>query len=928
MSDPHLLAMNRAALQREEPARLSAEEPGLPAPAEELEGVLPLIEEIRARVTDIIAHESELAQRERHLAQRADDIEAREAQCALTRAELDAARARQRQAPSDEVARRLASIVQRSRDLVGRVRHAEEDGAPGADGRSSDCANRAADADAAPGARGMTGRAELQRRRQELEALADELEDRQNALSAAQDQLERERCALDARLAEQAAVREANAAERAELDGLRRQLLERGARRDGDGAPRRGESAAGEPAGRAELSKQQMTLDERERELAARDDERRARDAQLAEQLEPLTTRERELVQKRASVDKLYLQAIETKQRALQQLETVRERQRELDERDAQVRDAGLQLAVEREQLDQARAGVEERRRAQERGTADPAGPPRAARSGAGSRWARMTAVAVALGLSAGGAWWQAEAPRFDGVARLQLGTARVPARSAFAEHAAAWSRPGFLSPDARLLWSRVDDDGLLTLRWDRPVEASELRDALERYRRDLAVLPSEHWLTPDLIARRDELVRLEAQLDELAARRAEIIARRDAQPAFAQWDAARARLDETRALIDALGRALLEARATLHSAQSVDEPRGHVTPDAVAAAQAEDAVYQEDLKELASEWRKYRTELALALVMVDEPVRELRGAIRELHDALAEQNGLQPQQAARRLLEDAAVRTVELDTLVAEYAQAWDQRRQRVERAEAGESTSLELITQQTEATEASRRITAAARASIEMMNKAAAGLGESGDSSTREVVVAALLRSHLNALSQRVDALVERSAATDPLTNFKLDAHDRQLRGLQTRLQTRREAIRDELQLQFDELARTDRTGVMEKASRRIVALEQQRDALTAQVVEDVSRLRSVESQADALRRAQLELEDVETRLDRESLRRCELAEIDAAGPAPDTVELLGFERVAVGSEHRAAHAAYAGIGAFALTMTIAGLAGAGRR
>lgn len=894
---------------------------GLPDdPAAQADEMLPMIEELRARVSEILAQENELATRERELARRAEDLAVREAETAEQRRALEARQSRGRM--PEEVARRLASIVQRSRDLASGVRHAAE-----ADSHVRPAAEHPPAAKAGePHAyvehdslRMTAALGELQERQAALDALAEELAQRQNALSGAEAKLRQDWHSLEALIAEHDVQRAADQAERKEiareraaLDALRVSLEQRGAAGAGDGDHKAGKL-------------REMALEQRERDLEARDAESRARDAQVAEQLEQITQRERELLAKRASVDKLYLQAIETKQRALQQLETVQALKREIEEKDSQLRDANLQAAVERDQLNELRAELERRR------SESPA-PARAAAAGARparSPWPRITAVAFALGLSAGGAWWQVETPHDEGIARLRVSTARNPAAGAFAEHAAALSNSAELTPPgAHLIASQLADDGALTLHWSAPVDAAALGAAVDRYNAQVASWPIERWLTPTVIARRDELAKLDTQIEELDARRTAILARRDSQPAFAEWDVARAKLDETRAMIDALGRALVDARATLRSAESVDDPHGFVTPEAVSAAIAQDAVYQEDLKELGSEWRKYREELAVALVLVEEPTKVLRGAIREMHDALTEQAGLQPSPAVQKVLQETTQRIDELDTQIAEFAQAWEKRRMNVERGEAAEDTALELVTHQTEATEASRRITSEVRGTVDLLNKSALKLGETGDSSTREVVVAALLRSNLNAISQKLDAVVEKAAATDPLTNFKLDAHDRQLRGLRTRLQNRQGAIREELQQQYDELARTDRKGTIEKANQRIATLEQQRDAMTLQVVDDVTRLRSVESQADALRRIQLELAEVESQIDAAAERRCELAAGDDAPPIVDSVALVDTERLTVGAEHRPQHAAVAGVSAFVLTLLVSGLAVAGRR
>ncbi len=900
-----LLAAERESLAAER-ARLDHEAADLAQRLAEHESIA----EERSRYQAALA---ELADRESHAISRNHELQAR----------IDALLARER----DLVAERDTLHAQMSDDRARRAARVEELAARDAE---SDFLRAGAEQQLAELER---AREQLARQRQELEAQAahgaaerDSLERRAAALAEQAARLDErarsaERAAAElertrVRIAAESAVlqqrcaaldeREAELNERSETQSQRDQLFEA----------------------------QQRALDELAKRLAAREAELEALERELASQREADALQHTEINARRAEVDRLYEQAMAKQQRAKEHAREADALRRQLEQREAELRRQNLQTVLEREQLEEQRSrlisAVRDKESELERRVVAAPRPPVDPGTGRPLALATGLAAAAVFGL----AFWLQPTQRYSR-AEIAVQSGRAPTEYLVREHAAHLLGGGFLqhlsAPDDRRFWQAALDDGRLAVspgedyvqiavRDDlRPEQVERrLRAGIAGYQSWLETLPATSWLKPaDRVwsERRDALV---SELDAVRYELDEYSQQLRETPEFDEWSLIQAQLERDR--ID-LSRAVLDlaaARDTLAARNAIEI--GTVAPaeSAVDQALAADPIFTEDTKEIDAESRKYRMELALALVTLIEPIKTLRGASRDVGEALREQQELNPPDAIRSVLESLRAELDEYDARLAEFASAWDARRARVEHPSGGEP-AIELVASQQAAVDEARAIATASGAFVEKATAALQRFGAENDASTRAVVVAAVLRGSLNAVTQAAGALSAQTANVDPTTNFKLDAADRQIRGLLSRLQGRRAIVLEQLQRTAHDAAVNERTRLINDARTLVADLEVRRDALTDAVVTAVARLRELENEneyARDLHAAHAAASAAGSRLEN---RICDL-EANAPDSTPDQLALLGIRSTPTNQDARFRVAAAAGLAA-GLAVWLAG-------
>ena len=716
-------------------------------------------------------------------------------------------------------------------------------------------------------------------------------------------------------------------AERQAADGQQRAALRRSIAESLELIRRRRQEILDrQQAARAELERRRLELTRRQREL----DEQRA----------ALEQREQAAAQRAAEAERLASELEARAAAAEQERRELAAAKRRLAEREAELRRESLQLQADREHVRQEQATLlarqaelDQRQSAiQDRPAPPPSTEPTAptAVRMPACPWRRGLILCCLTGLVGAMLWLAVEQPRYRGLAELRIVGGRGAPEQTLSRHL-QWLSAGDLAgcwegPPPLDAWRRAQSERRLTLRADPERGVVELGldtaeaelartllpQAARAYAAYVAALPLERFEPPELLEWNDRKAALEQELARREVRRREIEQRLSELPGAGERLAAQGAFDEALGQFRAAVARLGEQREELAALQAQEVPRGVVSPEAYGQALAEDAVYQEDLKEFRSEAGQYRTALAVAMVLLVDPLRELRQSVQALATSLTEQRELQPPPAVRAVLEQGLGEIQDFDGLLAEFAQTWERRRETIERLDAAEQV-VELMEQHAQATGAARRLVEEGRRVRGELNARVGQLGVEGEMGTRALVVASVLRGELSRLGERVDALAEAATATDPAANFQLDAHDRQVRNLRARLQERQQLVRQMLQAEADRAAGAEFEAQLERLRAALRATEDERQAALETLVTSLERLRELDALHDELRELSAELRAEASAVERLQAR---LTELEAQRPV---VQREQVELVAAGCEqtaglHRLRHAGLAGAAGFA--------------
>lgn len=675
--------------------------------------------------------------------------------------------------------------------------------------------------------------AELQRREEELEARRRLLEDEHSALRERAGQLDgRERW-----LSEQT---EALQQERRRLGRMEDELT--AARRELE----RREATLGEQ--HAELARHRGQMDRQQQEIEQSRREREQMRAELETARRALFEREQEAgrqVERRMDEILALHARLEAREAELQQhlLNIQMEAQRLQQERQ-RLQAQQEELAAIRES---AEADLPRLREALERGPGRPAAwpVPVAART----IWLRGVGAGAVAAMLVGAGWLAVERPAVRHSLELTVRQTRAPGAVAVFEHAARLAQPEVLGEYLSEKHQRQ--------RWNEVLRAAEL--SITPVPQSAAVLVSLRC-GPDLSAAAGELLRsaaqkyaarggdlrrtissgsaeapvlLMARLDgELQERRSALQQTRaalDQSAAAPSWEALLTGMSGLQAELSETAERLRDVRERLAVLRSQDSPRGSVAPEALREALASDAVLAEDGREFRSAAREYQTELALAMLAVIDPLRELRSRVAGLLKVIDEQRALQPPAEIGAVLETSFTAAEELNRLLAEFAADWDSSSQAVQRARTDEQI-VALITQQATSSDAAHSLVDRISKTVEELRGRTGGRGERSGGGTREIVVAAVLRGELNSVAEALAALGEAVGVIDLTLNYRLEAQDRRLRSLLTRIRQREEAIAATLQQSADQLAAGEHEAILRSLTEQAGALEQRRDELLA--------------------------------------------------------------------------------------------------
>ncbi|MFQ5807685.1 MAG: hypothetical protein ACE5I3_14665, partial [Phycisphaerae bacterium] len=876
---------------------------------------------------------------------RTQTLAAQEAELAARRSELDAKdaeshrRAEELDAHAQQLEQRVETLATQQAELDSRRRGLESNESELRD-RGQELHTRAQQLEARE--QELKARiTECDAKAQTLRSWATEVEQLQTEVEARFTELETDRGRLDER-ARTLGKREGELGTReTELDKGRRLVNEAQ-----DALARQRQEAAAQERALAEQQAAQAgrarQLDEREAALNERSAAAEARDDEAAQ-------REAEIEQRRVSVDKLYQQAAEIKARGQRQQQEVTALQQQLKAREAELRRESLQTEIDREhiqrdfaaliaeqaKLQQLRAEAErERDRPSGTGPRREQAPARSAAvlTPAPSLRRRGLAFCGVMGMAVASIWFAVERPRYHGLAEIQITGERGSPEWITNEHADWLSSDAIMEywqgPPPAQAWIKARADRYATV---RPLPASgRVRLTLDTPDETLAGtllptvvkthityvrdLPPEQFHSPRLIEWNERNAALEQELARRRSRRQEIQARLAEVPASAARDDAQTAFETALEQFKRLVERLRRRRQELVALQSQELPRGEVSPQAYQQALADDALYQEDLKEFGSEARQYRTELAVSMVLLVDPLQELRESVQALIATMAEQRDMRPPPNVRAVLEKCLVAADDFHHFLAEFAQTWVQRRETIERLKVPEQV-VELMDQQNVAAEAARRLVEETHRVFGEIRAHVDALTEKDNSGTREIVVAAVLRGNLSRLSEQLTTLEENAGATDTAVNFRLDAHTRQLAGLRTRLLDRQQRVREMLRAEADRAARAEHDDQERQLRESISELEQQRQTLMDTLVTNLERVRQLDEQHQELRELGAELRVEEAAIARLETRREEL-EAERPLPQRDAVELVESRCEQIAGANRLRNAGLAGAATFTTT------------
>lgn len=815
--------------------------------------------------------------------------------------------------------------------------------------------------------RELSTRAEaLQRRQSELTAATDSLDALESQARQAADTLAQRREELAELEAQHAQVRQAHRQAAQELEQLQTELAWR--RAETAEAVRRWATqrdAAAAELGRLEersrlLAEQLAVLDQREAALAnrsaeldasqgelraAREELQRAREAQeaaraaLADEHTALDQARGELEERRASIERLYAQAAAAAQRGREQEEAARGVRAAADQHAESLRKQALALDVERQEIEQARAQLELERgqvvalRDDYKTLIDEASAPRTAPPPrVGLRWwVRTGLISIAAGLGAALGWQRLHPPVSTVAARVTL-ESPLPLAAQLAEllnpqAAGAFIASESIASDWRAALRRHDltaaptaDGRTIEVEWRTTTpleEGNKLNLALLGFRAHVVRTVGSLPPSEELQRWESEVASAEQEIADACDAITQTQRELDGLPGAGERDGWQARMQGALADILRLEADAARQRAAVMRLEGQTPGAVAVPAEALAEALTRDPVSQEDRKELAVQAKKYHTELAVAMVLVDEPLQGLRSALATLLHAIDEQRALTPTPAIAALLEDAQNACRQLDAAAAAFAQSWAAQRSAAEQCEELDEIA-KLLGIQKDAGAGVLALTSQARQLVMTLQANVDKLDTTAEAGTRGVVVSAMLRSELGKLQEKLAKLSESSRSVDPATNFRLDAAERSVRNLSARLSERREALRRQIEATLAAAAADEHQRALDAARQALRELEDQRPARVAALGEALRGLS--ESEPGIVKRFMLTAE-LRQQQERLALLESRRAALDGARPQPRgaqvSVEALRTEPAAGGAA--LSQVAWAGAGGAGLVWLV---------
>jgi hypothetical protein len=522
----------------------------------------------------------------------------------------------------------------------------------------------------------------------------------------------------------------------------------------------------------------------------------------------------------------------------------------------------------------------------------------------------RAAVLAGAAGLAAGLAWFVSHPPTYRASARIEIVSENPALADVAAAHRAQLLDPHLLdalpgetglapawlaaSEDGRVTARAADGEPVLWLRATAGDPGSARRLVVAACTAYTQRLQTEHR-DPGLPPRYRELVlqreRLETTLQSLRQRRATNKAALATMPALPERSAVSAAADQLEAALMEVTTALDQQRAELAAVVALELPRGTVDPAQVEQTLAQDTIYREDQQEFRAAALQYRTELAVALLQLDEPGKAIQKALAQLAASLEEQHALEPPPDVAAVLDDSRASVSAAQAGFAAFVTQWVAGQETVQKAGPGDEVAA-LVAQQGTLADVARRAAADIVALVDQVGARIEELSGGGDGSTRRVVVAAVLRADHDALKAAAELFSTAAGKTALADNFKLDAQDRKLRGLRMRLNSRREAVHQQLQLEADRAAREQHAAEVAELRDQVRQSERRREELVANLVAALRQLRTADDAARRRDEVTVQERQGETEIAWLEARSAEiareLAEAQQEASAPDRADI----------------------------------------
>ncbi len=719
----------------------------------------------------------------------------------------------------------------------------------------------------------------LHEREQAVAARADELIQRENLLAQRDQEIAEQREHIKAQQREASAVAERSAA----LEQRAGQVAEN---------ERRLIRVA------AQVKQQGAALDQRVQEVADRE---RA----VAERETELNRRRDELEQRAAETERQSLAVAEAKRSAADRATRVARDEQALSARAAAVEAREAELAQQLLTLELREA--EWRSQMAEQAAAPIATPdsshdaPQTAapvRRATPVYWSWRTAVIVMLAASSAAAAVSLLAPPATRSSlAISIDTeSRRPSR-ALTEHAvmlegAARAQPNPHLSDVGVL---VDVDQRRLMLAATGLDPNATSAFLQRVAKSYVAEVNATAPTPQLPPAHDDLtlrrLAVQEEIERLAAEAAGLDSALAALPTVERRAELSSLVTALRSDREILAERITELRDVL-AATRAQRVFGVVDDDDLAAALAEDPVYQQDQAEFAEAARQYQQHVGVAMLMWDEPLTALAAALTELRAVVREQHELQPPVGVAVVLEDVDAFAAEYQDVVTAAVSTLPEWRERLETIRADEEI-VALVELHNELIDAVRRLTDEGTAFADAAAARAAGMLEQDEQGTRQVVVAALLRNEAQVLQSKVELAAAATRVINFADNVELDAANRQIRGLRGRLNRRSAFVRGQLQAAADAEAQQIHDEQLAAQRDELMAAEDEREQLVVDLADKLDELRALDvelSERRALEAERLVAQGAATRLkDQLEAIDAQLAELARAATLPDRAAIV---------------------------------------